>query len=145
MRCASEVITVSLTVPEGLTFSQIARLVESRGLAAPGEFRKALEELDAAGEIPFIPTDRSRLIEPYEGVLFPETYTFEETAGPKAYCQCGWSEKLPYCDGSHSRKGTSIRPIVVEVTEVGRKSVCQCHQCKTPPWCDGTHKTIPPA
>lgn len=69
----------------------------------------------------------------------------EETAGTKAYCQCGWSEKLPYCDGSHSRKGTPIRPIVVEVTEVGRKSVCQCHQCKTPPWCDGTHKTIPPA
>lgn len=69
----------------------------------------------------------------------------EETVGTKAYCQCGWSENLPYCDGAHSRKGTSIRPVVVDVTDAGRKSVCQCHQCKTPPWCDGTHKTIPPA
>jgi CDGSH-type Zn-finger protein len=68
----------------------------------------------------------------------------EETAGTRAYCQCGWSEKLPYCDGSHSRMGTNIRPIVCEVAEPGRKAVCQCHQAKTLPWCDGTHKTLPP-
>lgn len=69
----------------------------------------------------------------------------EETAGTKAYCQCGWSEKLPYCDGSHGRQGTNIRPLICEVAEPGRKAVCQCHQAKIPPWCDGTHKTLPPS
>ena len=28
----------------------------------------------------------------------------DETPGKKAYCQCGLSENLPYCDGSHSRE-----------------------------------------
>jgi CDGSH-type Zn-finger protein len=30
----------------------------------------------------------------------------EETPGKKAYCTCGWSAKLPYCDGSHNRMDT---------------------------------------
>ncbi len=64
----------------------------------------------------------------------------EETPGTKWYCQCGWSETLPYCDGAHSRLGVNARPIRVEITEAGRKSICQCHRSATPPWCDGTHK-----
>ena len=63
----------------------------------------------------------------------------DETPGKKAYCQCGLSEKLPYCDGSHSREGTGLRPIVVEVAEDGKTAVCQCHQSGSLPWCDGTH------
>lgn len=63
----------------------------------------------------------------------------EESPGKKAYCQCGLSEKLPYCDGAHSRHQTGLTPIVVEVAEAGRKSVCQCHQSGNKPWCDGTH------
>jgi len=66
----------------------------------------------------------------------------DETPGKKAYCQCGWSEKLPYCDGSHSRMQIGIGPIVVEVTEAGRKAICQCHRSGNLPWCDGTHKTL---
>jgi len=67
----------------------------------------------------------------------------EETPGKKAYCQCGHSANLPYCDGSHSRLGTGVTPIVVEVDEQRKRAVCQCHQSGSLPWCDGTHKTLP--
>ena len=63
----------------------------------------------------------------------------EETAGKKAYCQCGLSANLPYCDGTHSRQNTGLRPIVVEVEEAGKKAICQCHRSDNLPWCDGTH------
>jgi CDGSH-type Zn-finger protein len=66
----------------------------------------------------------------------------EETCGKKAYCQCGLSANLPYCDGSHSREGTGLRPIVVDVPQDGKKSICQCRRSSNLPWCDGTHKTL---
>ncbi len=66
----------------------------------------------------------------------------QETAGTKAYCQCGLSAKLPYCDGTHGRENTGIRPIVVDVDAAGKKAICQCHQSGSRPWCDGTHSKI---
>jgi len=66
----------------------------------------------------------------------------DESPGRKAYCQCGHSQKLPYCDGSHSRLGTGVVPIVCEVAEAGRKAICQCHRSANKPWCDGTHKNL---
>lgn len=74
--------------------------------------------------------------EPKHGV---KPMVVDETPGKKAYCQCGLSDNLPYCDGSHSREGTQISPIVVEVGEAGKKAICQCHQSGNKPWCDGTH------
>ncbi|MGD2111659.1 MAG: CDGSH iron-sulfur domain-containing protein, partial [Phycisphaerae bacterium] len=52
----------------------------------------------------------------------------DETAGQKAYCQCGLSANLPYCDGTHSRENTGVAPIVCHVEEDGKRAVCQCHQ-----------------
>ncbi len=66
----------------------------------------------------------------------------EESAGRKAYCQCGWSEKLPYCDGAHNRMQTGCTPIVCEVAEPGKKWLCQCGLSNNKPWCDGAHKTL---
>lgn len=66
----------------------------------------------------------------------------DETPGKKAYCQCGLSANLPYCDGSHSREGTGLAPIVVVVDAPGKKAVCQCHQSGNRPWCDGTHSKL---
>lgn len=64
----------------------------------------------------------------------------EETPGKKAYCTCGHSARLPYCDGSHNRLDTGCKPITVELAEAGKKWVCQCHRSGNMPWCDGTHK-----
>ena len=66
----------------------------------------------------------------------------DETPGKKAYCQCGLSSNLPYCDGAHSRENTGLSPIVVEVEAAGTKSICQCHKSGNLPWCDGTHNTL---
>jgi CDGSH-type Zn-finger protein len=66
----------------------------------------------------------------------------EETAGTKAYCQCGWSATLPYCDGAHARQQTGCTPIVCDVAADGKKAVCPCHQSAVRPWCDGTHKRL---
>ena len=63
----------------------------------------------------------------------------DETPGKKAYCQCGWSERLPYCDGTHSRKDTGCTPIVCEIDQPGKKAVCQCGRSGNLPWCDGSH------
>jgi len=66
----------------------------------------------------------------------------DESPGKKAYCQCGHSPSLPYCDGSHNRLATGVTPIVVEVAEPSKKAICQCHQSGSLPWCDGTHSRL---
>jgi len=66
----------------------------------------------------------------------------DETAGKKAYCMCGHSENLPYCDGAHSREGTDVGPMVVDVDADGKKAVCQCHESGNLPWCDGAHSKL---
>jgi CDGSH-type Zn-finger protein len=66
----------------------------------------------------------------------------EESAGKKAYCQCGLSENLPYCDGAHSREQTGLAPIVCEVAQDGKVAICQCRQSGRLPYCDGTHNKL---
>lgn len=65
----------------------------------------------------------------------------QETPGKKAYCICGLSATLPYCDGAHARNNTGLKPTVCEVSDGGEKWVCQCHRSKNLPWCDGSHNT----
>lgn len=66
----------------------------------------------------------------------------DETPGKKAYCMCGHSANLPYCDGAHSREATGVTPIVCEVEDAGKKAICQCHKSGNLPWCDGTHSKL---
>lgn len=66
----------------------------------------------------------------------------EETPGKKAYCTCGHSENLPYCDGAHNREETGLAPIVIEIEEPCKKAICQCHKSDVMPFCDGTHKNL---
>ncbi len=65
----------------------------------------------------------------------------DETPGKKAYCMCGLSERLPYCDGAHSREDVGIVPKVVEITEPCKKAICQCSRSGQLPWCDGSHSS----
>ncbi len=68
--------------------------------------------------------------------------TINETVGKKAYCTCGHSMILPYCDGAHSKMQTGLSPIVVEITNPGQRAVCQCHRSECMPWCDGIHSKL---
>ena len=63
----------------------------------------------------------------------------EESAGKKAYCQCGLSAKMPYCDGAHARENTGLAPIVVEIAEPCKVAVCTCYRSGKLPYCDGAH------
>lgn len=66
----------------------------------------------------------------------------EEAPGTKWYCQCGLSDNLPYCDGSHARHNTGIKPIAAEITEPCTRAICQCRLSNNKPWCDGSHRTL---
>ena len=67
-------------------------------------------------------------------------YVIDETAGRKAWCACGESEKQPYCDGSHARKNTGKKPMIVELAEPKKVAWCGCRRSAAAPYCDGTHK-----
>jgi len=69
-----------------------------------------------------------------------QPHVLEETAGKKAYCQCGLSAGLPYCDGSHKQCDEEIGPVVCTVESDGKKAVCMCFKTGNSPWCDGSHK-----
>lgn len=64
----------------------------------------------------------------------------EMEPGKYAWCQCGRSDKQPFCDGSH--KGTGLSPIVEELEEAGTVAWCGCKQSGNAPYCDGTHSKL---
>lgn len=70
-------------------------------------------------------------------------YVKDETPGMKHWCACGYSQNQPYCDGSHAKSGTGLRPVPVEIKEAKKVAWCGCKHTKTPPFCDGTHRTLP--
>jgi CDGSH-type Zn-finger protein len=57
-----------------------------------------------------------------------------------AWCQCGQSNKQPFCDGSH--KGTDKRPKMFTAQKTGKVSLCGCKETSNQPFCDGTHKKL---
>lgn len=67
----------------------------------------------------------------------------EVEAGKKvAWCSCGYSAKQPYCDGSHGRSPTNLKPMVVEIKETKKYAFCACKHTANPPFCDGSHKNL---
>ena len=60
--------------------------------------------------------------------------------GTYLYCQCGFSNKQPFCNGSHH--GSKFKPLRFEQEKKRRVSLCTCKLTATPPYCDGSHKTI---
>ena len=53
------------------------------------------------------------------------------------WCQCGRSNKQPFCDGSH--KGTKFQPVKYTSTETKKIFFCGCKFTTYQPICDGTH------
>ena len=64
----------------------------------------------------------------------------EVEPGIYQWCQCGKSQKQPYCDGSHS--GTGFGPMAVEIKEKKKVAFCNCKRTAKPPYCDGTHSKL---
>ena len=56
------------------------------------------------------------------------------------WCQCGLSNKQPFCDGSH--KSTAFTPIRYQAEESKKVFFCGCKHSKSQPLCDGTHKSL---
>ena len=60
--------------------------------------------------------------------------------GTYAWCQCGKTMDVPWCDGSH--EGTGIMPLEFTLEERASVSICNCGLTKTPPYCDGSHLAV---
>ena len=54
------------------------------------------------------------------------------------WCTCGYSDRSPFCDGSHKGKGYS--PLVFEVNDSKDYYLCGCGDTENKPFCDGSHK-----
>lgn len=51
-------------------------------------------------------------------------------------CTCGKSQRLPFCDGSHS--GSASQPVRFTLDERRKVYLCSCGKTATMPFCDGT-------
>ena len=68
-------------------------------------------------------------------------YTIEVKEGKTYYwCQCGKSNKQPFCDGSH--KDTIFNPIPYKAKENKKVYFCGCKKTSNQPFCDGTHNKL---
>jgi len=59
-----------------------------------------------------------------------------------AFCTCGLSQRMPFCDGAH--KGSEFRPAIHICERAGAAVVCGCRKSQNFPWCDGSHRGAPP-
>ena len=53
------------------------------------------------------------------------------------FCQCGFSKKQPFCDGSHH--GTAFRPLRFQARKSGPARLCACKRTQAGPFCDDSH------
>ena len=69
-------------------------------------------------------------------------FVMEVEPGSYAWCSCGESEKQPYCDGSHARKNTGMKPVRVTIDTKKTVAWCGCKESANKPFCDGTHSKL---
>ena len=66
-----------------------------------------------------------------------QPYLIKQVSKSKAYCMCGRSQNLPFCDDSHLV--TNIQPTVLEFDSPRTIAICSCWKSLNRPFCDGTH------
>lgn len=69
-------------------------------------------------------------------------FKVEMQSGDYFWCTCGESEKQPFCDGSHAKKNTGMRPMKTRIDSPKMVAWCGCKESKNKPFCDGTHRTL---
>ncbi len=57
-----------------------------------------------------------------------------------AWCTCGLSKSMPFCDGGHV--GTGFEPMEFVARKTETVMLCGCSQTGDPPYCDGTHDVL---
>ncbi len=70
----------------------------------------------------------------------PKPIIVEVEPGTHLYCQCGFSQNQPFCDGSHH--GTKFKPLAFEVKQKRKLKLCNCKQTNNGPFCDNSHLEI---
>lgn len=76
-----QVQTYRVTIPEGLSIEEIARLMEARGHLDKEDFLQVAQDVSHASA--YLPNPHSSITYPLEGYLFPATYTFPVGASPE--------------------------------------------------------------
>ena len=54
------------------------------------------------------------------------------------WCACGLSQKQPFCDGSHKKKG-NFKSVKYLASSDKVVFFCGCKLTKNPPFCDNSH------
>lgn len=65
-----------------------------------------------------------------------------ELGQKKAWCSCGASSTQPFCDGSHSKENTGMKPLFYKSEKAEDVFFCGCKHTKNPPFCDGSHSAL---
>lgn len=117
--------TVRVTIPEGLPVEVILeRLAEGFEDRSVEDFRAVLDERTAAGEdaegvlalpewVPEPAEAGDEVIEPYEGLLFPETYDFEPDRTPREVLQRLIEQTDRVMERSLAEEETDLEPYEV--------------------------------
>lgn len=79
LKSASNLNTVTLTVPEGFNIEDIAGRLQEQGICTKDEFLSAVKEYPLPSYVKDNPDKRYNL----EGFLFPDTYNFENGVKPE--------------------------------------------------------------
>ena len=69
-------------------------------------------------------------------------FVMEMQPGEYHWCACGESAKQPFCDGSHSRKNTGKRPLIVKIDAPKKVAWCGCKRSADNAFCDGAHAKL---
>lgn len=127
LKAEENVVHERLAMAEGM-HALLSDLHDIVGVETPEELVATLQSWAAQIQGQAAPNAPTAVDEPFEVELDPGSY---------AWCACGFSQRQPFCDGSH--EGTEDQPVPIKLKKKTKVKLCQCKQTGTPPYCDGSH------